>query len=103
MSQQCCSKLLQMVGKPYPSTCLWCSHGPCVYVRDSLPANPPSEPCDTPAPVSEKSQIDHFASDLDALVNRYRAEYELTVASVVGVLEVQKHLLIQETLDADGE
>jgi hypothetical protein len=53
--------------------------------------------------VSEKSQIDHFASDLDALVNRYRAEYELTVASVVGVLEVQKHALIQETLDAVGE
>ena len=48
--------------------------------------------------MSEKEQIAHFSQDLVALINRYRAEYELTLSSVVGSLEVVKHELIQEQL-----
>ncbi len=46
--------------------------------------------------MTEQEQIAHLANDLDALIERYRSEYELTLASVVGVLEMQKFLLCQE-------
>jgi hypothetical protein len=48
--------------------------------------------------MSEKEQIDRFSKELVALINRYRAEYELTLASAVGVLEVVKHELIHEQI-----
>jgi hypothetical protein len=48
--------------------------------------------------MTEKEQIDRFSQELVALIYRYRAEYELTLASAVGVLEVVKHELIHEHL-----
>jgi len=43
--------------------------------------------------MDEKEQIDNFADDLDRLVNRYRIEYDLNYAAVVGVLAMKMHLL----------
>lgn len=53
--------------------------------------------------MSEKEQIAHFAQDLDNLITRYRQEYELSVASAVGVLEIVKHDLIREHMEDDLE
>lgn len=49
--------------------------------------------------MSEKEQIIHFANDLDALVNRYRNEYEITYASTIGVLQMKIHTLIQDAIN----
>lgn len=46
--------------------------------------------------MTEGEQITHFANDLDKLVDRYRAEYDLTFASVVGVLQMKSHLMCME-------
>ena len=40
--------------------------------------------------MNQLQQIDHFATDLDTLIHRYRCEYDLSVASVIGVLEMAK-------------
>jgi len=40
--------------------------------------------------MNQLKQIDHFATDLDTLIHRYRCEYDLSVASVIGVLEMAK-------------
>jgi hypothetical protein len=49
--------------------------------------------------VSEKEQIDHFAQELDKLVERFRSEYDLTYASVIGALTIKSHQLIDESND----
>lgn len=49
--------------------------------------------------MSESEQIQHFANELEALVNRFRAEYNMTYASILGVLYLQAHMLCQESLD----
>lgn len=48
--------------------------------------------------MTDPEQIDAFARDLDALVSRYCAEFQLTVAGAIGVLEIKKHELIAEAL-----
>lgn len=53
--------------------------------------------------MSEKDQIDHFADELDKLVNRFRSEYEMSYASVVGTLEMKIHLLCQESAERSDE
>ena len=46
--------------------------------------------------MSEGEQIQAFANDLDRLVDRYRDEFELTFAAVVGTLHMKAHLLCVE-------
>lgn len=41
-------------------------------------------------------QTDAFANELDALVDRFRSEFDLTYAVVVGVLHMKAHLLCVE-------
>lgn len=41
-------------------------------------------------------QVMALADDLDKLVQRYRIEFDLNFASVVGVLEAKKWFLIRE-------
>lgn len=41
-------------------------------------------------------QTAHFANDLERLINRYRDEYDITYAQLVGVLHIQSHLLCRE-------
>ena len=53
--------------------------------------------------MSEKEQIDHFANDVDNLVERYRSEYEMTYAAVVGVLQMKIHLLCAEASEREDE
>lgn len=50
-----------------------------------------------------KEQTEHFANDLDALVERYRSEYEITYAQVVGALQMKIHLLCAESQAREGE
>lgn len=43
-----------------------------------------------------QDQTTHFAHDLERLINRYRAEYDLPLAYMVGTLHIQSALLILE-------
>lgn len=40
--------------------------------------------------MTQEEQTDAFATELDSLIARYRSEFNLTVASVVGALELAK-------------
>ena len=40
--------------------------------------------------MTQREQIDAFAEDLEKLIERYTAEFDLTIASVLGVLECAK-------------
>ncbi len=42
------------------------------------------------------TQIEHFANELDKLVDRFCEEYSLPYASVVGVLSFKTHLLMKD-------
>ena len=44
-------------------------------------------------------QIDHFAKDLDRLVERYAMEYELPMSAVIGTLQIKCVTLIQDESD----
>lgn len=46
--------------------------------------------------MTEKEQVDHFANEIDNLVNRFRIEYDMSYAAVVGVLQMKIHLLCGE-------
>lgn len=46
--------------------------------------------------MSESEQVQHFADELDKLVERFRKEYELSYASVVGALMFRIHTLMIE-------
>lgn len=49
--------------------------------------------------MSQQDQINHLSDDLDALINRYKQEYELTYAAAIGVLTMKIHTLISEAID----
>jgi hypothetical protein len=53
--------------------------------------------------VSDKEQTDHFANDVDKLVERYRSEYEMSYATTVGVLQMKIHLLCAEAAERGDE
>ncbi len=38
--------------------------------------------------MSEKEQIQHFVEEITKVVTRFRAEYQLTYASVIGALQI---------------
>ena len=40
--------------------------------------------------------VQHFADELDRLVDRFRAEYELTYAEAIGALFIKASLLAHE-------
>lgn len=47
--------------------------------------------------MTESEQTQHLADELDKLVERFRQEYEVTYASVVGVLHMKALLLCLES------
>lgn len=49
--------------------------------------------------MSESEQIDALVSDLNKVIDRYRAEFNLTVAATIGVLECIKLDLWKEHAD----
>jgi hypothetical protein len=51
--------------------------------------------------VTEREQICHFATELDALVDRFSSEYDLMVVSVIGVLALKQKQLCDEAEEGD--
>ncbi len=49
--------------------------------------------------MTESEQIDAFASELDALINRFRAEFDMTYAATIGTLMLAVHDLQQEAYE----
>lgn len=48
--------------------------------------------------MTQEEQQDAFANDLWALIDRYRDQFDLTVASAIGVIEtVKMQVLMEET------
>ena len=45
--------------------------------------------------MTEREQVMAFAADLEKLVYRYRDEFDLTVASMVGALECAKYEIME--------
>jgi len=53
--------------------------------------------------VDEKTQIDCFNTDLDRLIQKYGDEFDLSLASMIGTLQVKIHELVANSLDQDDE
>ena len=46
--------------------------------------------------MTDKDQTDHFANEVDNIVERYRSEYDMSYAAAVGVLQMKIYLLCDE-------
>ena len=46
--------------------------------------------------MNERDQIDQISNELDALINRYRLEYDTCYADLIGVLQLKIHTLCNE-------
>jgi hypothetical protein len=53
--------------------------------------------------MDDKQQIFAFADDIDRLVERYRSEFDISYASVVGVLFMKAQLLCGEAGEMDAD
>lgn len=53
--------------------------------------------------MSEKEQITRLAKDLEAIIHRYKLEYNMTVGAVIGTIEVVKLELFMEQLNMNNE
>lgn len=53
--------------------------------------------------MTEETQTQRLANEVDNLIDRFRAEYDMTYASVVGVLQMKIHLLCNESQDGGDE
>lgn len=49
--------------------------------------------------MTDPEQIDALAADLNKVIDRYRAEFNLTLAAAIGTLEVVKLELFQNQID----
>lgn len=53
--------------------------------------------------MTEGEQTTAFANDLDKLVDRYRLEFDMSYAAVVGTLQMKSWLLSQEANDENED
>lgn len=53
--------------------------------------------------MDQKEQIGRFSDDIEALIDRYRKEYDLSYAAAIGVLQIKIVLLATEALDNPDE
>lgn len=53
--------------------------------------------------MTDREQTERFAKELDWLVQKYRSEYDITYAAVVGVLHMKAHLLCEEASEDDND
>ncbi len=53
--------------------------------------------------MTEREQVEAFANELGSLIYRYRDEFDLTVASMVGVLECAKLMVYEDGGDINFE
>ena len=51
--------------------------------------------------MEQDKQQNAFAQDLAKLIDRYALEFNLTYASIIGCLELQKGELVKEVIDED--
>ncbi len=49
--------------------------------------------------MDQKEQQVAFSNELESLIDRFRSEYDLTYASIVGVLQITAYLLCRESED----
>ena len=53
--------------------------------------------------MNEKAQIGCFDDDLDRLIQRYGDEFDMSLAAMVGTLQVKIHELVANSIDQDDE
>ena len=53
--------------------------------------------------MDQSEQAAHFATELEKLVDRYRDEYDLLYPTIIGMLEIQSHMLMVEALGDDED
>jgi hypothetical protein len=53
--------------------------------------------------MTDREQLDHFANDIDNLIDRYSDEYDMSYAMVVGVLEMKINSLCREASKRSDE
>lgn len=53
--------------------------------------------------MSQADQQNAFADDIRKVIDRYRDEFDLTLGSAVGVLEVVKHEMIMAEFEDGGD
>lgn len=53
--------------------------------------------------MTDKEQTDAFANDLDKLVERYRQEFDMSYAQIVGTLYMKCHILCSEAEERGDE
>ena len=53
--------------------------------------------------MDEKTQIGCFQTDLNRLVERYGDEFELSLASMIGTLQIKIHELVANAIDQNDE
>ena len=51
--------------------------------------------------MTQSEQILALSNELDRLIDRFRHEYDISVAAVVGVLEMHKHEILDGVLNGD--
>lgn len=49
--------------------------------------------------MSEADQVKAFVHEIGAVVDRFRSEFDLTVAAAIGSLEIVKLALFKEAMD----
>lgn len=51
----------------------------------------------------EREQIIHLEAEIEAVIQRFRMEYSLTVASAIGVLYLAAHKLAKSATEEDDD
>jgi hypothetical protein len=46
--------------------------------------------------VNPRKQVKHFAIEIDNVIERFRKEYDMTFAEMIGVLQLEIHTLSAE-------
>lgn len=53
--------------------------------------------------MDENPSVTALCNDLDRLFNRYRDEFDVSYAEIIGVLHMKMHLLCEESIDVADE
>lgn len=53
--------------------------------------------------MSHVDQIEHLENDLETIITRYRKEYEMTYAAMIGVFQLKVHQLSAEAYEETEE
>jgi hypothetical protein len=53
--------------------------------------------------MTDREQTEHFANELDRMIDRFRSEYQISYASVIGTLNIKAVSLTIEASEDDPE